>query len=87
MHQDQLELLDLAHWGARSPPVMPTILGGLHEIRTIGTVSFGVLVSSLSPSLVGCAVGRCSFRSKTSSGTGAHVEAFVDSSSMIALLA
>jgi hypothetical protein len=66
--------------------MMATIIGELHGIRAAGTASFGVLVSPPSPSLVGRAVGRCSFRLKTPSGTGAHVEAFAESSSATALL-
>jgi hypothetical protein len=67
--------------------MMPTILGGLQVNRAAGTASFKVLVSPPSPGSVGGAVGHCSRRSKTPSGTGAHVEAFVDSSSATALLA
>jgi hypothetical protein len=61
---------------------MLTILGGLHGIRATGTVSFEVLVS---PSSVGQVVGCCNHLSKTPSGTGAQVEAFVDRSSATAL--
>jgi hypothetical protein len=67
--------------------MMPTILGGLHGIRDVGTTSFGVLVSPPLPHLAGWAVGHCSFRLKTPSSTGAHVEAFAESSSVTALLA
>jgi hypothetical protein len=67
--------------------VTPTILGGLQENKATGTASFEVLVSSPSPGLAGRAVGCCSHCLKTPSGTGAHVEAFVDSSSVTALLA
>jgi hypothetical protein len=69
---------------------MPTILGGLHGIRATRTASFEVLVSPPSPGSIGRAIGvvsRYSFRSKPPSGTGAQVEAFVDSSSVTALLA
>jgi hypothetical protein len=68
-------------------PVMPMILVGLQINRAAGTIRFEVLVSPPSPSSVGRAVGRCSHRSKTLSGTRAHVDAFVDSSSATALLA
>jgi hypothetical protein len=64
---------------------MPTILSGLHENRAIGTTSFEVLVSPPSPGLIGRDVGHNSLLSKTPSGTGAEVEAFVDRSSVIAL--
>jgi hypothetical protein len=65
---------------------MPTILGGLQINRATRTASYKVLVSSPSPGLVGRDVGRCNCHSKTPSGTGAHVEAFVDSSLVIVLL-
>jgi hypothetical protein len=48
MYQDQPEHLDLAP-GYTESPVTPTILGGLHGIRTAGTTSFEVLVSPLHP--------------------------------------
>jgi hypothetical protein len=64
--------------------VTRTILGELHGIRT---ASFGVLASPPSPISVGQVVGHCSFYSKTPSGSGAHVEAFIDSSSTTAMLA
>jgi hypothetical protein len=51
--------------------MMPTILGGLHGIKAAGTASFRVLVSPPSPGLVSCAIGCCSFCSKTLSGTEA----------------
>jgi hypothetical protein len=66
---------------------MPMILDGLHGIRAVGTASFGVQVSPPLPDSVGRVVGHCSFRSKTPSGTRAHMDAFVHSSSTIALLA
>jgi hypothetical protein len=65
---------------------MPTILSGLQINRGTGTTSFEVLVSPPSPGSAGRVVGCCSRRSKTPSGMGAHVEAFVDSSSMTVLL-
>jgi hypothetical protein len=67
--------------------MMPTILGGLQINRAAGTTCFEVLVSPPSLGLVGQAVGHCSRRSKTPSVTGAHVEAFVDSSPATVLLA
>jgi hypothetical protein len=67
--------------------VTHTILGGLHENRATGTASFEVLVSPLSLNSAGWVVGRNSLLSKTPSGTGAQVEAFVDRSSMTALSA
>jgi hypothetical protein len=57
--------------------VTPTILGGLHGIRAGGTSSFGVLAS---PGSASRAIGHCSFCSKTLSGTGSQVVAFIDSS-------
>jgi hypothetical protein len=66
---------------------MPTILGGLHENRAAETASFEVLISPPSPSLPSRVVGRGSLLSNTPSGTGAHVEAFVDRSSATALFA
>jgi hypothetical protein len=60
---------------------MPTILGGLHGIRAIGTANFKVLISPRSPGLAGRAVGCCNRLSKIPLGTGAQVEAFVDKSS------
>jgi hypothetical protein len=65
----------------------PTILGGFQINRAAGTASFKVLVSPPSPDLVGWVVGHCSCCSKTPFSTGAHVEAFVDSSSTTVLLA
>jgi hypothetical protein len=73
--------------GVHEGPMTPTILGGLHGIIAAGTASFGVLVSPPSPGLAGRVVGRCSFCSKTPSGTEAHIEAFVESSSVTVLLA
>jgi hypothetical protein len=64
----------------------PTILSGLQTNRAAGTASFEVLVSPPSPGSVSRVVGHCSHRSKTPLGTGAHVEALVDSSSMTILL-
>jgi hypothetical protein len=64
---------------------MHTILSGLHENRAIGTTSFEVLVSPPSPGSIGRDVGHSSLLSKTPSGTGAEVEAFVDRSSVTAL--
>jgi hypothetical protein len=64
--------------------VTPTILGGLQENRVARTASFDVLVSL---GLASEAVGHLSHRSKSLSGTGAHMEAFVDSLSVTALLA
>jgi hypothetical protein len=61
--------------------VTPTILGGLHENRVTRTASFEVLVSPPSLSSASQVVGHGSLLSKTPSGTGAHVEAFVDRSS------
>jgi hypothetical protein len=65
----------------------PTILGGLQENRATGTASFEVLGSPPPLGSLGQAVGHCSHRSETPSGTKVHVEAFVDSSSTTALLA
>jgi hypothetical protein len=67
--------------------VTPTILGRLQANRATRTASFEVLVSPPSPGLAGQAVGHCCRRSKTPSDMGAHVEAFVDSSLVTALLA
>jgi hypothetical protein len=67
--------------------VTPTILGRLHEIRTVGIASFGVLVLPPSTGLAGWIVDHCSFHSKTPSGTGAHVEAFAESSLVTTMLA
>jgi hypothetical protein len=55
-------------------------------VRT-GTASFEVLVSSPSPGSAGWAVGLSSRLSKTPSGTGAQVDALVESSSVAELLA
>jgi hypothetical protein len=66
---------------------MPMILGRLQKNRAVGTASFEVLVSPPLPDSAGWAIGRCILCSKTPSDTGAHVEAFVDSSSTTALLA
>jgi hypothetical protein len=66
---------------------MPMILGGLQENMATGTASFEVLISPPLPSLAGWTIDHCSLRSKTPSGTEAHMDAFVDSSSMTALLA
>jgi hypothetical protein len=63
----------------------PTILSGLHENRAVGTASFEVLDSPPSLGSTGRAVGHGSLLSKTPSGIGAHVEAFVDRSSVTAL--
>jgi hypothetical protein len=65
----------------------PTILGGLHGIRAVRTTSFEVLVSPPSLDSVGQAVGCCNRLSKTPSGIGAQVEAFVDRSSATTLSA
>jgi hypothetical protein len=65
----------------------PTILGRLHGNSTTGTASFEVLVSPPSLGLVGWAVGHKSLLSKTPSGTGAQVEAFVDRTLATALSA
>jgi hypothetical protein len=73
--------------GFMESPVMPTICGELQINRDVGTTSFEVLVSPPSPGLIGWAVGHCSRLSKTPLGTGAQVEAFVDSSSVTVLLA
>jgi hypothetical protein len=64
--------------------VIPTILGGLHRIRATRTANLEVLVSPPLPGSAGQAVGCYSHLSKTPSGTGAQVEAFVDSSSATA---
>jgi hypothetical protein len=66
---------------------MPTILGGIHGIRAVGTTNVEVLVSPPLPGLAGWAVGCCSHLSKMPSGTGAQVEAFVDRSSATAFSA
>jgi hypothetical protein len=66
---------------------MPTILSGLQENRATETTSFEVLFLAPSLGSAGWVVGQCSHRSKTPSDTGAHMEAFVDSSSTTALLA
>jgi hypothetical protein len=55
-------------------------------VRT-GTASFEVLVSSPSPGSAGWAVGLSSRLSKMPSGTGAQVDALVESSSVAELLA
>jgi hypothetical protein len=65
--------------------VTSMILSGLHKIRTAGTASFEVLVSSPPPGSVSRVVGCRSHLSKTPSGTGAEVEAFVDRSSATVL--
>jgi hypothetical protein len=65
--------------------MMPRILGGLHENKATGTTSSEVLVSPLSPSSAGWAVGHDSLLSKTPLGTLVQVEAFVDRSSATAL--
>jgi hypothetical protein len=67
--------------------MMPMILGRLHGIRAAGTASFEVLVSPPLPGSADRAVGSCSHLSKTPSGTGAQVEAFVDRSSVVAFSA
>jgi hypothetical protein len=64
---------------------MPSILGRLHGDKAARTTSFEVLVSPPSPGSAGRAVGHSSLLSKTPSGTGAQVEAFVDRSSATAL--
>jgi hypothetical protein len=51
--------------------MMPTIVGGHHEIRVVGTASFKVLVSPPSPGLAGQAIGCHSCLSKIPYGTGA----------------
>jgi hypothetical protein len=61
--------------------VTPTTLGGLYEIRVVGTASLEVLVSPRLPGSAGRAVGCYSHLSKTPSGTGVQVEDFVDRSS------
>jgi hypothetical protein len=66
---------------------MPMILSRLQEKWAVGTTSFEVLVSPPSPGSVGQVVGHYSLHSKNPSGIGAHVEAYVDSSSVTALLA
>jgi hypothetical protein len=71
--------------GCTESLVTPTILGGLHGIRTVRTASFEVLVSPPLPSSTGRAIGLYSWISQTPSGTRAQVEAFVDRSSAIAL--
>jgi hypothetical protein len=68
-------------------PVTPMILGGLQINRATRTASFEVLVSAPAPGSVGRAIGCCSHCSKTPARMGAHVEAFVDSSSVTVLLA
>jgi hypothetical protein len=73
--------------GFKESPMTPTILGELQINRATGTASFEVLVSPPSPGSVGWVIGCYSHRSKTPSGMGAHVEAFVDSSLATALLA
>jgi hypothetical protein len=63
---------------------MPIILGELHVIRAVGTASFEVLVLTPLPGSTSQAVGCRSRLSKTPSGTGAQVEAFLDRSSTTA---
>jgi hypothetical protein len=67
--------------------VTPTILGGLHGIRTARTTSFEVLVSPPPPKSETQAIGCHSRLLKTPSGTVAEVEAFVYMSSATALSA
>jgi hypothetical protein len=62
----------------------PTILGGLHGTRTVGTAGFKLLVSPPSFGLAAQAVGCHNHLSSTPSGIGAEVQALVDRLSAIA---
>jgi hypothetical protein len=65
--------------------VAHTVFGGFWD--TTGTASFEVLVSHPSPSSAGWAVGLNSRLSKTPSGMGAQVYAFMERSSAAELSA
>jgi hypothetical protein len=69
------------------PPVAHIVLGGFCRCNATETASFEVLVSPPSPSSTGWVVGLSSRLSKTPSGTGAQVDALMESSSAAELLA
>jgi hypothetical protein len=63
------------------------ILSRLHGIRATRAASFKVLVSLPSPDSASRAIGHYSYLSKTPTGIGVHVEAFVVRSSATSLSA